>query len=180
MALAVIATPANAIINGTESAEPYAFFGSLQAPGAPGSNGHGCGVTLIAPQWVLTGSHCARVPTLAHNGVPRGWKVRLGSLDTKSGGELVDVDKFYRLANEREGYFGRDHSLLHLATPVKAKPIRVASRTPADGTAVRFVGWGNMCAEGEPPCYPDRLQEADFVVQPISSVLLASRALRSA
>ncbi|QUQ65315.1 S1 family peptidase [Kutzneria sp. CA-103260] len=119
---------------------------------------------------MLTASHCARTPTLAKVGVPQGWKVRIGSLDTTSGGEVADVDHFYRLSSFAEGVFGKDLALLHLANPVRAKPIRIASTTPADNTPARILGWGMTCADRQnPACNPTKLREADTVVQPIST-----------
>ncbi|MEK8171794.1 hypothetical protein NKH77_27780 [Streptomyces sp. M19] len=42
-------------------------------------------------------------PDRGEGGVPRGWKVRVGSLDTTSGGEVAEVDHYYRLATNEEG-----------------------------------------------------------------------------
>jgi V8-like Glu-specific endopeptidase len=162
---------AQAVVGGTESTRAYSFMGSFQPsfPRPYRADGHGCGVEVLAPQWVLTASHCAgKNPTQAKNGVPQGWQVRVGSLDTRSGGEVAEIDHYYRLsANGSFGEWGKDLALMHLRTPVRAKPVRIAAATPPDNSPVRIMGWGMTCDDrNNPACFPARLREADTVVQP--------------
>lgn len=165
------AGPASAIIGGTESTQPYAFMASLQYD-SPRLDGHRCGAVVIAPQWVVTAGHCANTPTGVTAGVPRGWQVRVGSLATDAGGEVAKVDRFYRRHNSYHPA-GEDLALLHLRRPVRARPVRLAAATPADGTPVRILGWGatsTACFADfhDPECFPRRLQEADTVVRPLA------------
>lgn len=105
-------------------------------------------------------------------GVPQGWKVRVGSRETTSGGEVAEVDHYYRLSDfgDPGGIWGRDVALMHLRTPVRTKPIHVASNTPAVGTPVRILGWGVTCDDmDDPVCVPTTLRQADTVVQPSSA-----------
>ena len=168
-AVMVGAGPASAIIGGTES-KPYAFMASLQYD-SPRRDGHRCGAVVIAPQWVVTAGHCANTPTGVTAGVPRGWQVRVGSLATDAGGEVAEVDRFYRRHNSYNPA-GEDIALLHLRRPVRAQPVRLAAATPAAGTPVRILGWGataTACADfHDPECFPSRLREADTVVQPLA------------
>jgi secreted trypsin-like serine protease len=160
---------ASAVMGGTESSQPYSFMVSLRYD-SPRPDGHRCGAVLIAPRWVVTAGHCANTPTGGTAGVPRGWTVRIGSLDTTSGGEVVEIDKFYRRHNTYDPP-GEDIALLRLRTPVRAQPVRLAENTPADGTPVRILGWGatsDSCADfTDPVCFPSRLREADTEVAPL-------------
>ncbi|QDQ09598.1 trypsin-like serine protease [Streptomyces spectabilis] len=136
----------------------------------PRPDGHRCGAVLIAPQWAVTAGHCANTPAGATAGVPRGWKVRVGSLNTTSGGEVAEIDRFYRRHNTYDPP-GEDIAVLHLRKPVRAKPVRLAGTTPAVGTPVRILGWGetsDSCGGfDDPRCFPSKLREADTEVVPL-------------
>ncbi|GAB2872980.1 trypsin-like serine protease [Lentzea nigeriaca] len=165
--LAVIntVTPAHAIRGGVEAPAPYPFSGSLQRPDSPREDGHTCGVTLVAPSWAVTAGHCTRNnPSLAQVGRPKNWTVRLGTTDAGGGGEVIAVERFitYSPYPVHEGDIG----LLKLKKPARTKPVALPSARPADGTRVRILGWGMTCDRRAPECYPQKLREADTVVQP--------------
>jgi secreted trypsin-like serine protease len=162
-AAVLTSAPASAISGGVESPAAYSFLGSLQRPESPRPDGHVCGATLIAPQWMVTAGHCVRTDSGAPTGNPDGWQVRIGSTSVTSGGELIEVEKFIKNPG---GIIGSDIALLKLKTPATSAPIAIAAATPADGTTTRILGWGMTCDQLQPECFPDHLREADTVVQP--------------
>jgi V8-like Glu-specific endopeptidase len=160
--------PAHAVRGGVEAPAPYPFSGSLQRPDSPRADGHTCGVTLVAPSWAVTAGHCTKNnPSGAQVGRPKNWTVRLGTTDAGSGGEVIAVERFvtYSPHPVHEGDIG----LLKLKKPAKAKPVTLPTARPAEGTQARILGWGMTCDRRAPECYPQKLREADTVIQPVQA-----------
>ncbi|RJQ77372.1 serine protease [Pseudonocardiaceae bacterium YIM PH 21723] len=172
-----MAAPAQAIIGGGDAPEPYSFLGSLQRPGSNLPSGHFCGVSLLAPQWAITASHCLWSEGDVLEGTPRDWRVRFGSLDPTSGGQLVEVDRYHRYSLEpAEG----DIALLHLKSAVHGQPVTMPPADSPVGTPARIVGWGQYrlspCKDfTDPACYPDRLQQAGVEILPTKSCRITVR-----
>lgn len=154
------------IIGGHKSTEHYSFIVSLQAPRGDDPDGHGCGGTLIAADWVLTAGHC--VTTSEGVEAPGTFHARIGSLDRTRGGEVARVKRIvvhpgYRYADERGS--AHDLALLQLSSKVSAKPAPLASRTPRAGETVRATGWGYTEATGNDPSrLPVEHREVDLPV----------------
>ncbi|MGI5503298.1 trypsin-like serine protease [Lentzea sp. CA-135723] len=161
-------TPAQAIRGGVEAPAAYPFSGSLQRPDSPRADGHTCGVTLVAPTWAVTAGHCTvRNPSQAQVGKPRDWSVRLGTLDAGSGGEVIAVERF--ITYSPNPVHDGDIGLLKLKRPAKTKPVALPDTRPAEGTQTRILGWGMTCGRRAPECYPQKLREADTVIQPAAA-----------
>ncbi|MCE7003645.1 serine protease [Kibdelosporangium philippinense] len=146
---AVSATAANAaepaggaqpsIIGGHNATETYSFMVALS---------NKCGGSLVAPQWIVTANHCGNAS-----------QARIGSTDKNSGGEVRQIDR-------RVTKPGTDLALMHLSTPARSAPVRMAETNPAAGSPVRLTGWG--CTSWPSCSTPVTLQEIDLTVLPSS------------
>jgi len=186
LALAVAPATADAIVASRPAARTAGFNGSLQRIDSPRSDLHVCGATLIAPRWAVTAGHCARwvhgdvqQPLTGH---PYAWRVRFGSRSTRSGGRLVRVTGFVRIAKTLDP--DGDVALLKLAHPVRVTPARVATRTPRPGAKAAILGWGFTDPDGDesgygdfesPRAYPRMLRTARTRVWPKRVCALEAR-----
>jgi secreted trypsin-like serine protease len=133
------ATPAAAIVGGTDATRSYSFMASMQST----SGDQQCGATLIAAQWLVTAGHCVADPETLEVADPARSQFRIGSVDRTRGGELAKADKFIR----HEGWDDQLHNdiaLVHLTKPVHARPIAIGAAPPT-GAKVRELGWGTTC-----------------------------------
>lgn len=142
-AIGVSATPAGAIVKGTEAQlgdHPYQV--SLED-----RDGQLCGGSLIATDLVLTAAHCL-------DGLkPTSLSIRAGAI-TLSGGQLVNVRKavVHEKWDGQDGDSSYDIALLFLAKPVALSAnvglidaeSSAVVRAAKPGTSVAVSGWGAL------------------------------------
>ncbi|MGH8795244.1 MAG: trypsin-like serine protease [Stackebrandtia sp.] len=118
------------IVGGGPASEPYEYTAALLSGGR-----QVCGGTLIAPKWVVTAAHC----------VSSGLSVRLASHYRHSGGVVVSAQRYIRHPSYGGVNGGNDIALLELSRTVEVVPIPIADQSPAPGTSIRLLGWGQTC-----------------------------------
>lgn len=147
------------IVGGSQASQAYPFAASLLA----GNGQQFCGGTLIASQWVVTAAHCV-IPELS--------SVRLGSNNSTSGGQVVQVAQSIRHPgyNANNISQGNDIALLKLASAVTGiAPVAIGSATPTVGSTVRLLGWGQTTpVQGDNSASPT-LKELDSPIVPLSN-----------
>ncbi|MET9144577.1 trypsin-like serine protease [Streptomyces sp. NPDC004042] len=147
-----LAGPAAAVIGGARSGYgPWAV--RMLVDGRPACTG-----TAVAPQWILSASHC-----FFEQGQPVADKrisFRVGSLDVRKGTTVRP------LPGKRAGSARADMMLIKVP-PLKIPTARLATAPVRVGQTVRQYGWGATCTGDENTCQSPVLKQSDLrVVRP--------------
>lgn len=103
---------------------------------------HFCGGSLLSKRWVMTAGHCAYPEDTK-------LKVRVGSSQHASGGQLINVNKIYRHPEYYAVKIDYDFALLELAEEVqfseRCSPAELPSSDDRmeEGTCLQVSGWGS-------------------------------------
>ena len=175
------------IVGGSEATGSTSWMASLQydAPDYDRFDYHTCGGALLFRSWVVTNAHCvtdmpspelAKAKNLSANACEGGqpiptkakqFKVRVGSKDRTTGGELANVVAIVVHPGWHWAMTAPtdDIAMLKLDHPVNQQPIQLAGHGAQPGDRTMLYGWG----VDEPDCSPDlptQLQQLNTRVLP--------------
>jgi trypsin len=142
LAAAATVAPAQAIVGGYQATEgQFPFMASIQTAGSEGTDGHFCGGSIVATDWVLTAAHCM-VDTN-----PQDIQVVVGrtSLDDTAAGQTLAADRIVVHPDyEETGTF--DAALIHVTGAIASPAIDLVDvgedTLEADGAPLTVSGWG--------------------------------------
>jgi len=152
------------IIGGEEvPKDTYPWFAQSRV----GSSWHGCGGSLVTPEYILTAAHCTYNQPTAY---------RIGALcnfraNCDQDREQISVDKVTDHPNYDSNTLDYDFSLIKLkrravvATPVKMDDGSVEGNYPDDQRGLYAIGFGNMDNTGGDD-FPDRLMHVEVAYVP--------------
>lgn len=150
-------------IYGGESApaDAYPFMVALYEKANGPYDGHYCGGTLIAADWVLTAAHCVYYQNSQEN-----LAIYAGSNDLTSGGVTSDIAELHMHPNFVRSTLENDLALIRTAEPLVdpqdlnavIRPAEDGNPSYAAGTITTIAGWGE---NDEPPQHPMLLREVE-------------------
>lgn len=167
LALIATATPAHAIIGGTEvSNDAYPFMAAVMDKGSGSAlDRQFCGGSLVTADTVMTAAHCL-VDDAGKPTKPKKLQVAVGrTVLSKAGqGQIRNVAKGGVVVHPRylKGQEAYDVAFIQLSKPVRgispiALPTQGTDALIRPGQKATVAGWGNT--DTELPNTPDRLRE---------------------